>query len=88
MLQAEMGKGRKKINETRKKTREIKELQRLNDVKYFNKVQTSQMEEIKLRGKYEERMKTANDIKEKKFRIFTEKQREVEQYKQEKRRNK
>ena len=83
-----MAKGRKKINETRKKTREIKELQRLNDVKYFNKVQTSQMEETKLRGKYEERMKTANDIKEKKFRIFTEKQREVEQYKQEKRRNK
>ena len=88
MLQAEMVKGRKKINETRKKTREIKELQRLNDVKYFNKLQTSQVEETKLRGKYEERMKTANDIKEKKFRIFTEKQREVEQYKQEKRRNK
>jgi hypothetical protein len=88
MLQAEMVKGRKKINETRKKTREIKELQRLNDVKYFNKLHTSQVEETKLRGKYEERMKTANDIKEKKFRIFTEKQREVEQYKQEKRRNK
>lgn len=62
-----MAKGRKKITETRKKTREIKELQRLNDVKYFQKMQSSQMEEIKTRGKYEERMKTAKDIKEKKF---------------------
>jgi|TARA_B110000305_G_C19304832_1_gene571037 hypothetical protein len=67
MLKAEMAKGRKKINETRKKTSEIKNLQKLNDVKYYQKLQVSQMEEMKTRGKYEERMKTAKDIKEKKF---------------------
>ena len=62
-----MAKGHKKIDETRKKTREIKELQRLNDIKYHQKLQVSQMENVHTKSKFEERMKTAKDIKEKKF---------------------
>ena len=54
----------------------------------MQKQQQSQMQIVRNNQKYEERMKTANDIKEKKFKIFAEKQREVEIYKQEKRRNK
>jgi hypothetical protein len=39
MLQNEMARARKKIEETRKKTRDIKVLKFENDIKYMKKIQ-------------------------------------------------
>ena len=54
MLQNEMNRARKKIDETRKKTRDIKVLKYENDVKYMKKLQMERIQEEKTQPNYKQ----------------------------------
>ena len=88
MLQNEMARARKKIEETRKKTRDIKVLKYENDIKFMQKVQLEQIKEAPDVKKMENRIKTQKEIKEKRLQIFMAKKQEVDLYKQEQSRTK
>ena len=70
MLQNEMARARKKIEETRKKTRDIKVLKYENDIKFMQKIQLEQIKEVPDAKKMENRIKTQKEIKEKRLQIF------------------
>ena len=86
MLKNEMERARKKIDATNKKTEKIKELKVQNDKKYQEKMR---FEAIKReqnkpnRENMERRRKLNEDIKEKKFKVFLDKRKEVDEYKKE-----
>ena len=54
MLQNEMNRARKKIDETRKKTRDIKVLKYENDVKYMKKMQMERIQEEQTQPNYKQ----------------------------------
>ena len=62
-----MQRARKKIEETRKKTRDIKVLKYENDIKYMQKIQLDQIKEAPDVKKMENRIKTQKEIKEKRL---------------------
>ena len=53
-----MQRARKKIEETRKKTRDIKVLKYENDIKFMQKIQLEQIKEVPDAKKMEKRIKT------------------------------
>lgn len=65
-----MARARKKIEETRKKTRDIKVLKYENDIKFMQKIQLEQIKEAPDVKKMEKRIATQKEIKEKRLQIF------------------
>ena len=87
MLKGEMERARKKIDETKKKTVDIRELKQRNDEKYQTRVKLHSIREEQNKpnkANMERRRKLNEDIKEKRYRMFVEKRREVDAYKNEK----
>lgn len=76
-----MVRAKKKIEETRKKTRDIKVLKYENDIKYMQKIQLEQIKEAPDAKKMEQRIKTQKEIKEKRLQVYMAKKHEVEMYK-------
>lgn len=86
MLENEMLKANKKINETKKKTFDIKLIKKENDTKYLQKLEKQKVEQqASFRSKVfmEARLKQSNDMKEKRYQMFLSKRKEVEDYKRE-----
>ena len=88
MLQMEKSKAVKKIAETRKRTEQIRTLKMQNDFKYQQDVMSEQhRDKLKLSTpsnlKMLERKAIDQEIQEKKYRIFLEKKKDVENFKRE-----
>lgn len=84
MLQTEMAKANKKIEETKKKTYDIRLIKEENDRKYLMKLEKQrEAHEAAERNRLnmERRMKQSQDVRERRYQMFLNKRRETDEYK-------
>ena len=84
MLQTEMSKANKKIEETKKKTYDIRLIKEENDRKYLMKLEKQrEAQEAAERNRLnmERRMKLSQDVRERRYQMFLNKRRETDEYK-------
>ena len=84
MLQAEMSKVRKKIDMTQKKTFDIKKQQAEREKGYIQRMQLAEIKEASYKPNFENmerKKKLQEEIKEKRFKMFLNKRKEVNDFK-------